>query len=349
MTGVYKIKELIDQDIDKAFDWLDIAFQKKNDAYDQLCHEYIDRSRDFRISDFKSRLKRLVARYSDVFDDDFWVKVDKAAYHKNSEITNKVRDLLCELNFTHQQKYFYAALKSTLKLIPFVIRGTKNQGQKWLCNRLIYDIKKRKKINEVIYVDCKRSHIFNLHDLIEELARKLDPNSKILNHAERKILLRTALEGRMKDGPQFIVFENFYGLSSQAQDFELFQQTFKYLSKEFMFSENQCICFFIESATHKYHFEHLCLFTNDITTEEVSNNKELKFIDLNQLESIGSKDIAVWLDAMHPDDYERFSCLKKDREIYQKCSADNLDDLIKYICEKIDYKNHKEIAKWITL
>ena len=345
MSQVKKIQQLIKTDIDTAFEWMDEVFEANNIQYNNLCKEYIDRPRDFQMTDYQSRLIRFVRLHRRDFGEPTSAKQPLVKYTQE----DRIYALLCKLNFRHQQKYFYAALKSNLSLIPFVIRGQANRGQKWLCKRLIHQFDGGKNIHEVITINFKECPIFSLPQLFQQFEIKLKLERQSLSLAQQKMRLGEVLKARLERGPIFIIFENFASFS-QCADFDLFYQVLEQWLGKWNVKPHPCICFFIENIATEYDFAHLCLFTEHLQTDALRNNQHLKFIDLNEIKAIDFNDIEDWLEEMHPEDYQVFSFLRDDsttrQTLQQICDTQNFQYLIAFICRELGYDYENFLGPW---
>lgn len=121
-----EIKELIGNDIDKAFDELDDIFGKSNGVYNDLSREYVSRPENFSMSSFRSKLKRCVHLHF--------------INEKNLNVTHPYV-YLC--NRQKQDATFQSHLMNKIKKIyTFLIHGDEGHGHRAMSQRFYMDTKK---------------------------------------------------------------------------------------------------------------------------------------------------------------------------------------------------------------
>jgi hypothetical protein len=336
---------LLNNDIPKVLDILDDVFEEDG-VYIDLCKEWESPSNNFSLPNYRGRLVRYVKRNKRVYNS-FKKEIEKDAQSFQQAPTDKIYELLCHLDFKHQSEYFDAIINSRKNVIPFIIRGNKSSGQKWLYNRLIYTYQQKQKddIHEIVTLDSEyfQSDIKELlKTLISTFGGSLPDDSDILDIWFFK--LRESIKERIRVAHQIIIFKN-ASTFVQSDKFANFTQM---LERVFLQSSNhKCILFFVEEKETPYKIAN-CIYTSEKEVYEINLKlqEQFSYIDLNKLSPVTVQCVKTWFGKV-PEIYDIKPFIDKVEEIIEQYKG-NPELLIPFLCKEIikeDYLKYEN--QWL--
>jgi len=157
------IKELINRDIDKAFDELDDIFGTSNGAYNDLTQEYYSRPENFNMATFRSKLKRCARSHFQNCENipvanngTFSEHRQEPKATKSLQLNKNIREesiFLCDRD--NQFNTFLNALQDQKKINTFYIHGDEMHGHEAMFNRFCENLRgsirehNRKKVQKI--------------------------------------------------------------------------------------------------------------------------------------------------------------------------------------------------------
>ncbi|MEZ4883363.1 MAG: hypothetical protein R3E32_01410 [Chitinophagales bacterium] len=341
---VKEIKSLIDQDLDAAFEILDKYFEE-DPIYNAFNDEFISPPLNFDKRIFCRRLQRFVQRNKELINAE---NEDKKFLQPDS--SDQIYQLLCNLNFTSQVKYFKAIVKSKKPIIPFVIRAEQNYGQSWLYNRLIYHYQTEKPIHPPITIDLKSSQ-FNVSSLVQHLAlnigvKKYDESESIDVHRHQ---IKEVLLEKIETASQILIIKN-VNILIHSEDFEAFVDIIDYFFTKIKSSTiHKCIFFFIEDElTIGDPYSQYCIFSSKTKAFQAKQEQLLKFIALTPIQALTNKCIEDWLGLAEEDICDCFNLEEKTIEqLLIDCGNGHPEKVLYYICREIGQEFDKHKSKWL--
>lgn len=286
---------LIDTDIDKAFEILDEIF-KSNGTYNDLSRQYVDRPIGFSLSDFRSRLKRLVN-----------TQLEEPAPAPAHSPVHEFYPILCKLDFKTQNDLFRAICKNK-KIAPFFLYGQgahEEMEMRWLRNQLLQLLSEEKKsVDQLITIDLG-SKIGGAFDrLLDELYTRFEIPEIISDDTDTIALLRENLERRLAAGHVVCFIRNATNILAHPGELKkLCEEFLSFLDKNIVRkNHNHTLIFlFIEDLLPKNFSKEDKYFLwfdkeqgNNKMLEYVAG-KDLKIAELAPVENVTEEDIRNWL------------------------------------------------------
>ncbi len=290
-----EILNLIDFDLDRAFDELNRVFLDKNPEYNQLYKEYVYRDDNFNLRTYKGKLKG-------------FVNLNMKENHKKesrSEI-DYYDELLTDLAFQKQTKCFINTYKHK-EIGMYLLHGETDDEEsdlKWLCKQLLYKTDLLYE-NTVIKFDLNDNKITTYEQVIDELYERFEINKSSKNHEK---LLRNAINQSIKSKSLVIIINHASGFFKGSGDFfnffEIFLRKLADVVAREEGNENAIIILFNDnkdtSQIDDYKNCNRILwydseeddFLDDVIELDTS---ELKVVDLSPIKELSVVEIKTWI------------------------------------------------------
>lgn len=350
-----EIKNLIDKDIDAAFESLDSVCIDSS-IYLDLSKEYVSRPNNFDLATFRSKLKRFVANEKKTIEAFYLDRKNENSINSAQSSYETDYQELCKLNFKHQIGYFEKLIAVDKPLIQFVIRGEKGYGQRWLCNKLLYHYEKQKPIHKVCKLDFSSLGIVTMQDFLDNLATNL----KVEGYEKQKTIklqrakLSNSIIAKIKAQSQIFVLENFYNFLHSdgcVEFYNFIEDLYIGIVTQDEPVKGQCVFLFIENIPNPYQQQDKCIFTSqydNIRTAKSAfeNDTQFKIVDLHEIKQISKECINGWLDDVPEYILQHFPNNETINTLLYNCDNGHPEKVIAKICEKLG-KTSEYPNKWL--
>lgn len=249
-----RILEFIEADLNTVFEILNEVFEDSNDKYNQLYKR--SEKQDFNTSTYRNNLEQFIkGNKKDITVHFESLKEDEIQEAKDfTNKSDKEYELLRKLNFNVPLKHFRDLSNTKKSLLPFIIRGEGNYGQKWLYNKLVYDYFERfEPFVKPSLIDFNERNITTFENLLDALCDELNIEGyKDKPLRKKKTMVKNQLLDKMDTTSQILIFKG--ACASLAEDFEEFYEILLFISDEIedsKYVDTKCIVLLIENEEHK--------------------------------------------------------------------------------------------------
>lgn len=265
---------------------------------------------------------------------------------------DKIYNLLCKLDFSHQTDYFKSLMNSEKRFVSFVIRGPQaGYGQRWLANKLIQGLRNEEEpLHEPLGLDFLELNL-KFDSFIEHLAKALGiAYQQSMSVDARRIKLKNELVRRIDTASQFIILINSFSFI-HSEEYADFIRMIKYFSEEINNAglPHKCIFLFVEEhSSDRYAHTGDCIFSEDSEDWQARMIEEFRFVDLGVTRPIGPRDISKWLPQCSDEQMKCFQAqVKAACEMEKFLGSGHPQEVIALVCQQIGVNYIENEKIWI--